>query len=52
MSTASYLGKLVRVVVLFSHTDITDHRKQNLNATKLLSYLSLRNKKVKRSFND
>jgi hypothetical protein len=51
MSTASYLGKLVRVV-LFSHTDITDHRKQNLNATKLLSYLSLRNKKVKRSFND
>ena len=46
MSTACYLGKLVRMV-LFSHTDITDHRKQNLNATKLLSYLSLRNKKIK-----
>jgi len=51
MSTASYLGKTSKSG-FFSHTDITDHRKQNLNATKLLSYLSLRNKKVKRSFND
>jgi len=51
MSTACYLGKTGKSGS-FSHTDITDHRKQNLNATKLLSYLSLRNKKIKRSFND
>jgi len=36
MSTACYLGKTGKSGS-FSHTDITDHRKQNLNATKLLS---------------